>query len=120
MAQESTISILEELREILTEEKEALIKQETKIFIEMGKRKEELVFRLERLKIEEKDRASIHSLAKEIKDLQEINNMLIELSMEYNQNFLDAFQAEAQKNNTYSKLGKLKQRGSSGILNQSL
>lgn len=120
MAQETTTSILEELREILTEEKEALIQQETKIFIEMTKRKDELVTKLEMLDIEEKDRASIHSLAKEVKDLQEINNMLIELSMEYNQNFLDAFQAEAQKNNTYSKVGKLKKRGSSGILDQSL
>lgn len=120
MTQQSTRSILEELKGLLLEEKEALIKDETTKVIDMITRKEAIIEKLESAELIEDDNDIVHALAKEVKDLQELNNMLIEQAMQYNEVFLQAFQKEATKNSTYSKHGNLKKTGSAGILDQSL
>ena len=120
MAQQSIRSVLEELKTILLEEKEALIQSQTDKVIDMIAKKEAVIERMESAELNENEKETVHLLAKEVKDLQETNKMLTEQAMQYNETFLAAFQKEAQKNNTYSKEGYLKKSGSSGILDQSL
>lgn len=117
---QSTTTVLHELKELLLDEKEALIQNETAEIVEIMKKKETLIPKMNQAFFDKRDKETINEIVKELKDLQEVNNMLLELSMEYNQTFLDAFQKEAQKNNTYSKEGSFKKSESSGILNQSL
>lgn len=120
MTQQSIRSVLEELKTILLEEKEALIQGQTDKVIEMIVKKEAIIEKLESAELIEKEKEAVHTLAKSVKDLQETNKMLTEQAMQYNEAFLAAFQKEAQKNNTYSKEGNIKKSGSSGILDQSL
>lgn len=120
MTQQSIRSVLEELKDILLEEKEALINQENETIIEMIARKEAIIEKMETANLNEDKKAEVNELAKEVKNLQETNTLLTEQAMQYNETFLKAFQKEAQKNNTYSKEGNMKKPGSSGILDQSL
>ena len=115
----STTAVLTELKELLLLEKEALIQNETNEIIEIFKKKETIIPELESATFEEHEKETVHAYSQEIRELQEVNNMLVEQSMEYNKTFLDAFQ-KAQKKNTYSKEGSLKESGSTGILDQKL
>ena len=116
---QSTTAVLIELKELLLLEKEALIQNKSKEVMEIFKKKETIIPALDTATFEEQDKEIVQELALEIKELQEVNNMLLEQSMEYNKTFLDAFQ-KAQKKNTYSKEGSLKKSESTGILDQSL
>lgn len=120
MTQQSIKPILEELKMILLEEKEALIQQENNKITEIVARKEAIVEKMEKAELDENEKEAVHALAKEVKDLQETNAILTQKAMNYTEVFLSAFQKEAQKNNTYSKQGNLKKAGNTGILDQSL
>lgn len=106
---------------ILETEKEALIQNDGKKVEELLSLKEDFIRELEEYDLNEIDRedAELISLTAEIKDLQETNLLLTEQAMSYNDQFISAFQKEAQKSVTYSDKNK-KDDGQSSILNQSL
>ena len=107
--------------DILETEKEALIQNDGKKVEELLSLKEDFIRELEEYDLNEIDRedAELISLTAEIKDLQETNLLLTEQAMSYNDQFISAFQKEAQKSVTYSDKNK-KDDGQSSILNQSL
>lgn len=120
MVQESLIGILEQLKEILLKEKDALIKNESKVILDLVSKKETLIGQLENVEIEIDQKDEVQKRVAEIRELQETNAMLTEQAMNYAYTFIDAFQKEAQKSSTYSKEGSLKNSKNSGILDQSL
>lgn len=120
MIQESLIEILKQLKAILLEEKEALIKNESKVILDLVSKKETLIGQLENTEAEKNQKEEVRKLIAEIQELQETNAMLTQQAMNYANTFIDAFQKEAQKSSTYSKEGSLKNSKNSGILDQSL
>lgn len=120
MAQESLISILENLKDILLDEKEALIQNKGEIIEEIVHKKELILTEVEEAKIDDENREQLVLLVVEIKELQETNAMLTQQAMEYANTFISAFQKEAQKKSTYSKEGGYETNKSTGILDQSL
>src|SRR5690554_6732865 len=120
MGQESLLEILKQLKDILLEEKEALIKNESKVIQELVNQKIALIEALENADAEEADTEEVRPLVTEIQTLQKTNAMLTEQAMNYTNTFIDAFQKEAQKSSTYSKEGSLKNSKNTGILDQSL
>lgn len=120
MTQDSMMTILNELKDILLEEKDVLIQQDGSKIQDILARKEAIVEKMEQAEVNDMEKVAIHTLAKEVKDLQETNEMLTKQAMNYNEVFLTALQKEAKKNNTYSNKGEVKKANRSGILDQSL
>lgn len=120
MVQESILDILKALKEILVEEKEALIKNEGNAIQEIVSKKEAIIEELKNAEIENSNKEETRQLVGEIQELQETNAMLTQQAMNYTSVFLSAFQKEAQKNTTYSKEGSYEKTKNSSILDQSL
>jgi len=120
MVQESILDTLKTLKEILTEEKKALIKNENQKIQQFVSKKEELIEELEAAEIEDKDREEIRHLVDEIRELQKTNAMLTQQAMNYAEVFLSALQKETQKKTTYSKEGSFEKTENSSLLDQSL
>lgn len=122
MANESLKKKLEELYEILQTENKALINDEGEKMEEIVEIKQNLAKAFEAYDVDEidSDDQEIISLIKKTRSLQETNLVLTKQAMSYTDNFLSAFQNEAQKNITYSDKGTDKEDGSSGLLNRSL
>lgn len=120
MTRESLINILENLKEILIEEKEALIQNKGHIIEEIVIKKGQIIEEVDAAEIDDIDRDEMLGLIQEIKELQKTNAMLTQQAMEYANTFISAFQKEAQKKSTYSKEGRYEKNKSTGILDQSL
>lgn len=120
MARESLISTLEDLKELLLKEKEALIQNKGQIIEEIVRRKGQIIEEVDAAEIQDEDRDEMLVLIREIKELQKTNAMLTEQAMDYANTFVSAFQKEAKKQSTYSKEGQYETKQSTGILDQSL
>ncbi len=120
MVKTSLTETLQELKSILLEEKEALIKNEGQLIQEIVSKKEALAERLEEAEVADEEKAEVRELVLEIKNLQETNAMLTKQAIQYTETFVSAFQKVAQKSSTYSKEGNLEKSNRSGLLDQSL
>lgn len=120
MTRESLITILEDLKTLLLEEKEALIQNKGQIIEEIVRKKGQIIEEVDAAEIADQDRDEMLVLIREIKELQETNAMLTEQALNYANTFVSAFQNEAQKQTTYSKEGQYEKKQSTGILDQSL
>lgn len=120
MVDDSVIEILKQLKKILLEEKEALIKNEGKVIQELVTKKEVLIEMFEKVEINNDDKDEIRHLVTEIQSLQETNAILTQQAMNYASTFINAFQKEAQKSSTYSKEGNLNVSKNTSLLDQSL
>lgn len=120
MTPDSVVTLLNELKTLLLEEKEMLIRQESSKIQEIIAKKESFAEQLDGVEVEELNKEAVHNLVKEVKELQETNKMLTKQAINYTEVFLTALQKEVQKDTTYSKKGEVKKSGSSGILDRSL
>ena len=137
------LMVLNELKLLLEEEKEVLIKldnESLKVIIDKKSEKIEKIESIEKHRMESFDEVSfklfirknseakeiiseIDKTIKDIRDLQEMNTMLTKQSMDYNSNLMNMIQRTLKKSAlTYGYNGKVKRNnlGTKGSLDQSV
>lgn len=119
MSEQSVIELLEQLKDILLVEKQALIDNDGKKISEIVEMKLELSNQLENTKANDLEE-EIKERVIEIKELQETNALLTEQALSYTETFLSSLQNAAQKSTTYSNEGKMETEKRIDILDQSL
>lgn len=121
MDEKSILTILEEFKAILNEEKELLIHNDGKRLEEIVAQKETYIEAFEQAEITDSEKETAKKLITDIQNLQETNLTLTKQAINFGNTVIEGLQKNRMKKPvTYSKKGNDKKVKGSGFLDQSL
>lgn len=117
---EKVLSLMNELKNYLAEERTVLINNDGNRLLELINAKEEIMIELAQFDESEIEVEQLKEITFEIKELQETNVLLTEQSISFTDQLVSNIQKNATKKSTYSKKGTFDKTGQNAFIDQSL
>ena len=114
------IALLEELKDLLIQERDVLIENDGQRLIELIQKKETVIIELSKFDDTDVEIERLNVLSREVKMLQETNLTLTQQAMNFTETMLEHIKKAASQHTTYSKKGKYDSSKKSTLLDQSL